>query len=312
MTEYQEFKLFEIEESGDKNRINIDMEELRFYLHTDKTLIIVREDLRRIYLWKGAQSSVRKRFLGSRTATEIQGELMKNGFHRCKVISIDQGDEVQEFLNVFGLESMEVTERLEDKKILRNSERERLEQKKTLETKIDITETSKLDEIKKLLDKEEKMLWIKSSLLKITKQWLKSLVKNKKFKNRIKNIPKTDGIEEENFERRDVITNKRIITNNKINEFYDFSGISDIYFKQQGLIAILDLKGLRSFDIEESKGIYDVWFNAEPKNGGECVFLFEGLTTEEYHKMIDIFTLVIPFRAEIPKEVGKLTYIPKT
>ncbi len=219
MTEYQEFKLFEIEESGDKNRINIDMEELRFYLHTDKTLIIVREDLRRIYLWKGAQSSVRKRFLGSRTATEIQGELMKNGFHRCKVISIDQGDEVQEFLNVFGLESMEVTERLEDKKILRNSERERLEQKKTLETKIDITETSKLDEIKKLLDKEEKMLWIKSSLLKITKQWLKSLVKNKKFKNRIKNIPKTDGIEEENFESRDVITNKRISNNNQINDF---------------------------------------------------------------------------------------------
>jgi len=114
MAEYQEFMVFEIEDSGDKNKINIDKEELSFILHPEKTLTIVREDLRRIYLWKGAKSSVRKRFLDSRIATEIQGELMKNGFHRCKVISIDQGDEVQEFLNVFGLESMEVTEELED------------------------------------------------------------------------------------------------------------------------------------------------------------------------------------------------------
>lgn len=312
MAEYQEFMVFEIEESGDKNKINIEKEELSFYLRTEKTLIIVREDLRRIYLWKGAKSSVRKRFLGSRIATKVQGEMMKNGFHRCKVISIDEGDEVQEFLNVFGLESREVTEILEDKKVIRNSIRESLEQQKLLNTKLEVTETSKLDEIKKLLDEDEKMLWIKSISMKITKNWLKSILKNKKYKNRIKKITKMDEIAEEIFEKRDVITNKRILTNNKINDFYDFSGISDVYFNKKGQIAILELKGLRSFDIEESKGAYDIWFNAEPKNGGECVFLFEGLTTEEYHKLIDIFTLVTPFRAEIPKEVGKLTYVHKT
>jgi len=48
------------------------------------------------------------------------------GFHRCKIVSIDQGDELQEFLNAFRLESMEVTERLPDMRYIRNLERDRL------------------------------------------------------------------------------------------------------------------------------------------------------------------------------------------
>ena len=66
MEEYQEFMVFEIEDSGDRNKIVIDKEELGFYLEPEKAIIIVREDIRRIYLWKGAKSNVRKRFLGSR------------------------------------------------------------------------------------------------------------------------------------------------------------------------------------------------------------------------------------------------------
>ncbi|MHA2393905.1 MAG: hypothetical protein ACXAEX_18390 [Promethearchaeota archaeon] len=68
MEDYQEFMVFEIEESGDRNRVAIDKTELGFYLDPEKALIIVREELRRIYLWKGAKSNVRKRFLGSRIA----------------------------------------------------------------------------------------------------------------------------------------------------------------------------------------------------------------------------------------------------
>ncbi len=310
MFEYHEFMVFEVGDSGDKNQINIEKEELNFYLHPEKALIIVREDLRRIYLWKGARSNVRKRFLGSRTATEIQGEIMKQGYHRCKVISVDQGDEVEEFLNVFGLESMKVSEKLEDKVILRNSERDRLEQQKILDTKIETSESSKLDEIKKFLDGDESMIWIKSTTLKITKDWLNSLVKNKKYKNRMKKLGKLDDIGEETFEKREVITNKRLLTNNKINEFYDFSGISESNFQLQGNVAALNLKGLRAFDIEESKGIYNIWFHAEPENEGDYAFLFEGLTTEEYYKIINIFTT--SYIAEIPKQAGKLTYIQKS
>ena len=120
---------------------------------------------------------------------------------------------------------------------------------------------------------------------------------------------KSDKIEDETFEKRDVITNKRLLTNNKINEFYDFSGISVSNFHLQGQVAILNLKGLRAFDIEESKGIYNIWFHAEPVNKGDYAFLFEDLTTAEYHKIIDIFT--DSYIAEIPKQAGKLTYIQK-
>lgn len=309
MFEYHEFMVFEMEDSGDKNQIFIEKEELNFYLHPEKTLIIVREDLRRIYLWKGAKSTVRKRFLGSRVATEIQGEIMKIGYHRCKVISVDQGDEVEEFLNIFGLESMEVSEKLEDKVILRNSARDRLEQQKILDTKIETSESSKLDEIKKLLGSDENMIWIKSTTLKITKDWLSTLVKSKKYKNRIKKSGKIHEIEEETFERRDVITNKRLLTNNFINEFYDFSGISESNFHLEGPIAILNLKGLRAFEIEELNGIYNIWFHADPEDKGDYAFLFEGLTTEEYYKIIDTFTTL--YIAEMPKQAGILKYIRK-
>ncbi|MHA1912804.1 MAG: hypothetical protein ACW990_11760 [Promethearchaeota archaeon] len=309
MSEYQEFMVFEIEDSGDKNKIAIDISELSYHLHPEKALLIVREDLRRIYSWKGARSSVRKRFIGSRIATEVQGELMKAGYHRCKIVSIDQGDEAQEFLNVFGLESMEVTDQLEDKVILSNSARERLEQQKILDTKIEFAESSKLDEIKKLLDDDEKILWIKSVSQKISLNWVKSLLKNKRYKNRVKKLAKLDKVEKEIFEKREVITNKKIITNNRFNEIYDFSGVSDKYFKWQGQISILDLNGLRSFEIQEKNGMYDVYFNAKPEKSGDCVFLFDGLSLEEYHKLIDILTLDFPFKAEIPTEIGKLTYV---
>ncbi|MFX1326472.1 MAG: hypothetical protein ACFE8N_16090 [Promethearchaeota archaeon] len=311
MEEYQEFMVFEIEDSGDRNKIVIDKEELSFYLEPEKVIIIVREDLRRIYLWKGAKSNVRKRFLGSRIATELQGELMKSGLHRCKIVSIDQGDEAQEFLNVFGLETMEVTEKLEDKVILRNSARERLEQQKALDTKFESSETSKLDEIKKILAEDENMLWIKSTILKITKNWLDSLLKNKNYKNRINAINKMEDIEGQDFETREVLTNKRIITNSKLNEIYDFSNISNVFFNQEGPLAILNLKGLTSFVVEESKGVYDIWFYTDTKQGYECVFLFEGLSIAQYHKLLDIFILDFSFRPEIPKEVGRLTFLPK-
>ncbi len=308
MTEYQEFMVFEVEETGETNKINIEMEELKFYLHPEKTLIIVREDLRKIYLWKGAKAPVRKRFVGSRAATSTQGDLMKNGYHRCKILSIDQGDELEEFLNVFGLESMKVEEKLEDKYYVLNSVRDRLKEEQILGTKIEHEGKSKLTEIEKYLDKDEKILWIKSSQIKLSDNWSKDLLKNKKYKDRIKEVMNKGDIEDESYEKREVVTEKRLITSNKINKYYDFSVVPERFLKKEDEIVILDLDGLLSFDIEESKDKYRICFNVEPKNKGDCVFIFENLTTEEYHKFIDIFTLVLKYRAEIPTQAGILTY----
>ncbi|MFX1435565.1 MAG: hypothetical protein ACFFB1_17490, partial [Promethearchaeota archaeon] len=71
----------------------------------------------------------RKRFISSKVAQELQKELMHDPrYHRCKIVSIDQGDELQEFLNAFRLESMIVEERLPDMHYIRNFEREKLKE----------------------------------------------------------------------------------------------------------------------------------------------------------------------------------------
>ena len=123
--DYEEFMVYELEDSGERKQLAIVQDDLQKYLHPEQVLIIVREDLRRIFIWKGAKSAVRKRFISSRVAQNLQKELIDDSrYHRCKIVSIDQGDELQEFLNVFKLESMEVTERLPDMRYVRNIERD--------------------------------------------------------------------------------------------------------------------------------------------------------------------------------------------
>ncbi len=126
---YEEFLVFDLENDGEKTKLDIKQEDLQNYLNPEQVLVIIREDLRRIYIWKGAKSAVRKRFISSRVAHDLQKELLDDPrYHRCKIVSIDQGDEIQEFLNAFQLESMEVTERLPDMRYIRNIERESMKE----------------------------------------------------------------------------------------------------------------------------------------------------------------------------------------
>ncbi|MFX0179870.1 MAG: hypothetical protein ACFE78_06750 [Candidatus Hodarchaeota archaeon] len=122
---YEEFIVFELENTGERRKLKINQEELQDHLNPEQVLIIVREDLRRIYIWKGSKSPVRKRFISSKVAQELQKDLMSDPrYHRCKIVSIDQGDELSEFLNAFRLESMVVKERLPDMHYIRNFERD--------------------------------------------------------------------------------------------------------------------------------------------------------------------------------------------
>ena len=129
MTEYETFMVYELDDSGEKVKLDLAEENLQENLHPEQVLVIIREDLRRIFIWKGPKSPVRKRFISSRVASALQEELMKDSrYHRCKIVSVDAGDEPTEFLNAFRLQSMEVTERLADMRYVRNIERERMEQ----------------------------------------------------------------------------------------------------------------------------------------------------------------------------------------
>ncbi len=129
MTEYETFMVYELDDSGERIKLDITEEHLQENMHPEQVLVIIREDLRRIFIWKGPKSPVRKRFISSRVAATLQEELIKDSrYHRCKIISVDAGEEPSEFLNTFRLESMEVTERLADMRYVRNIERERMEQ----------------------------------------------------------------------------------------------------------------------------------------------------------------------------------------
>ena len=108
---YKPFVIFEIDESGNRNRLYITEKQFREnngrnVLDPTKVLVIVKDDLQRIFLWKGKGSHIRKRFIGSRVAQELQVELrMDAKYHRCKIVSVPQGNEPSEFLNAFGLDS---------------------------------------------------------------------------------------------------------------------------------------------------------------------------------------------------------------
>jgi hypothetical protein len=132
---YNDFLIFKVKDNGEEFRLNITEENFRKnngieVLQPSQVAIIIKEGLRRIYIWKGISSSVRQKFIASRVASELQRELMNSSkYHRCKIISVDQGDEPNEFLNTFGFqktpiildsEAYDTTIETENEKIIPN------------------------------------------------------------------------------------------------------------------------------------------------------------------------------------------------
>ncbi len=109
---YTGFMIFEVKDNGEHFKLEINEDQFshnngEIVLHPLQVVVIVKEELRRIFIWKGVSSSVRKKFIASRVASEIQRELMNStAFHRCKIVSVDQGDEPEEFLDTFGFQSI--------------------------------------------------------------------------------------------------------------------------------------------------------------------------------------------------------------
>ena len=131
MDELRFFFAYELEDTGEPKELNFSEKDLAQFLNPEQVLLLIREDLGRIFIWKGAKSPVNKRFISSKVARELQQELMKDTrYHLCKIVSVDQGDEVQEFLDAFNLESMEVKEKLADMKYIRNKDKRKFKEEK--------------------------------------------------------------------------------------------------------------------------------------------------------------------------------------
>ncbi|MCP4761649.1 MAG: hypothetical protein GY870_07695 [archaeon] len=134
--EYQDFIVYQLENDGTYTEVDVPQNDLGDYLSSETVFLLVRQDLRRLFIWKGPTSPVRKRFISSRAASEIQENIRSGGGRHLKIVSIDAGDETIEFLSAFDVEPFEVTEKLADMRYIRNTEREKMKQeaiKKKLE-----------------------------------------------------------------------------------------------------------------------------------------------------------------------------------
>lgn len=70
---------------------------LKEALLTDSVLLIIVDELKTIYLWKGKQSSVAKKFIGARLSQAVRGE---RGL-LYKVEPVDEEEEPQELVDLF-------------------------------------------------------------------------------------------------------------------------------------------------------------------------------------------------------------------
>ncbi|HUU79174.1 MAG TPA: hypothetical protein VMX55_12585 [candidate division Zixibacteria bacterium] len=69
-------------------------EEKEFVPDSTKVIIIVDDQFKRIFLWKGANSGIKKKFIGSRAAAELRKTYYGFAF---RLSVIEEGDETQEF-----------------------------------------------------------------------------------------------------------------------------------------------------------------------------------------------------------------------
>ncbi|TXT65691.1 MAG: hypothetical protein BAJALOKI1v1_390011 [Promethearchaeota archaeon] len=67
-------------------------------LEETECYVLVADSVKKVYLWKGIQSSVRKKFIGAKRSQEIRGQV---GMHYA-VTPLDQGDEEDEFIKLVG------------------------------------------------------------------------------------------------------------------------------------------------------------------------------------------------------------------
>lgn len=67
-------------------------------LKSDECYVLVADDIRKVFLWKGVDSNVRSKFIGAKRSQEIRGQV---GMHYA-VVPQDEGDEDPDFIKLIG------------------------------------------------------------------------------------------------------------------------------------------------------------------------------------------------------------------
>ena len=90
-------QVFKILPDGTTTEITTDRP-IKDVLETSECYVIVADEVRKVYLWKGITSNVRSKFIGAKLSQEIRGQV---GLHYA-VLPLDEGEEEPEFIQLIG------------------------------------------------------------------------------------------------------------------------------------------------------------------------------------------------------------------
>ncbi|MHA1687748.1 MAG: hypothetical protein ACTSUN_00165 [Promethearchaeota archaeon] len=90
-------QLFKVNPDGTTTEIKTEGP-IKDILKSDESYVLVSDELRKVFLWKGARSSVRSKFIGAKRSQDIRGQI---GMH-FSVVPLDEGEEDPEFLAIIG------------------------------------------------------------------------------------------------------------------------------------------------------------------------------------------------------------------
>ena len=90
-------QVFEIIEDGTTLGLTTEGS-IKDLLKTDKCYVLVADEYRKVFLWKGIESNVRSKFIGAKRSQDIRGQV---GLMYA-VIPLDEGEEDPDFLKLIG------------------------------------------------------------------------------------------------------------------------------------------------------------------------------------------------------------------
>ncbi len=90
-------QVFLIKGSGETEELKTEGA-IKDILKAEESYVIVADDAKKVYLWKGTSSSVRSKFIGAKRSQEIRGMV---GMHYV-VVPLDEGEEDDEFIKIIG------------------------------------------------------------------------------------------------------------------------------------------------------------------------------------------------------------------
>ena len=129
LQEWRDLVVYQLNDDGLEEEVpEVETQKMKAELTSERVLLICRYDIRKIYIWKGPKSPVRKRFISSRVASRLQETATSQRGMHMKIVSVDAGDEPIDFLQAFDLTSYEVTEedKPEDMYYITNLEKQKL------------------------------------------------------------------------------------------------------------------------------------------------------------------------------------------